>query len=58
VERLLYYLILLLRKGQGVEICSKAANWLGSHPIQEEQLLHGDDNISTPLGMIGSLVGS
>lgn len=44
MERLLYYLILLLRKGQGVEICSKAAIFLiKSH---QNQVIYGGSGSS------------
>lgn len=55
MERLIYYLILLLRKGQGVEICSRAAIFLiKSH---QNQMIYGgsgssgqkSSNMSIPL---------
>ncbi len=55
IERLIYYLILLLRRGQGVEICSRAAICLiKSH---QNQIIYGgsgssgrkNSNMSIPL---------
>ncbi len=53
MERLMYYLIVLLRNGQGVELCSRAAVFLVK--THQNQLV-GHQRMSTPLRELRRLV--